>query len=227
MTTLGNRRGMTLIEVLATMILLSLTVAVGGAALTAVVDGQERMEEASLDVERAAAIRDQIHSWIAAGTITTNITGTPIAGNSANLTITNPDGTPAIVPAVVSAPALNFTTTADNPARSPTATMRLFIDDDDVTPEMGLTLEYRASNTAPWRRMQLEPNITYLTIEFLDNVTGFWYEASQANGATARAVRITLAGADDVYFPGILSLPIIQTMNPTAVNNPTAEEPVQ
>ncbi len=222
-----NRRGLTLVEVLATMILLSLTVMIGGAALESIVDGEERMKEASIDVERAAAIRDLIHSWIAAGTITTQITGTPIAGTSANLDITNADGTPAIMQAVVSTAALNFTTTADNPARSPSATMRLFIDDDEVTPEVGLTLEYRASTTAPWRRMQLEPTITYLTIEFLDNVTGFWYEASQANGATARAVRITLAGSDDVYYPGILSLPIIQTMNPTAVNNPVAEEGAQ
>jgi hypothetical protein len=114
--------------------------------------------------------------------------------------------------AVAAGDEVTFVTTAPNPANAPSVRMRLFVDGDSNTPETGLTLEYQASNSTPLRRIQLEPTIGVLKVEFLDQRTNRWLESTQAAAFTPIAVRISMQPYDGGSLPGILQLPMIFPM---------------
>ncbi|MBK7596060.1 MAG: general secretion pathway protein GspK [Gemmatimonadetes bacterium] len=114
-----------------------------------------------------------------------------------------------MTPAVISGDELRFTTTADNPAGAPSATMRLFIDDDEKTPEVGLTVEYQANAQSPLQRQQLDAGISGITVEYLDSRTNRWYPAVGAAAITPRAMRLTLVAAEGDSLPGLLSVPLV------------------
>ena len=204
----SDRRGVTLVELLVSLLILSMLVTAGNAAITMLIEYRERLETASVDAERASALRDLITSWLAAAT-TVNTTPTPNTGLNSSQTPTYINGQLSVNPASVSGHDLRFTTAAETPAHAPTTIMRLFVDDDDNTAETGLTLEYQVNAQSPRARVQLDPTIAELYVEFLSTNTNDWVEAPDATGVQARAVRVTLYGREDREVSGIVSLPII------------------
>jgi len=216
------RRGMTLMELIVALALTGLMAAMGVATFGSIIDHRRVIVASTSDTERAAALRDQVRTWLLAGTVQIQTGGVPRGGGRAT-TVTTPtvaggrsattaSGTAAVSAAVSSGDELTFTTTAPNPADAPSVRMRLFIDADDNTPESGLTLEFQASTSLPLQRIELERSIGALTVEFLDQRTNQWIASSQAAAITPIALRLSLHGYDNTRVPGILEVPMIFPM---------------
>ena len=90
--------------------------------------------------------------------------------------------------------------------------MRFFVDGDAGTLERGLTVEYQSSNLSPLQRMQLEPAVGVLKVEFLDQRTNRWRPASEAATIQPIAVRVSMLPPEHGTLPAILQLPIIVRM---------------
>jgi len=164
--------------------------------------------------ERAAALRELVHSWLESGTITVQQGGLPrgFGRSGASLRTVSASGTAAVqsvTPAVVTGDVLAFTTLAPNPANAPQAMMKLFVDDDPTTAEVGLTVEYQASAQSPLLRRQLEGSIDSLVIEYLDARTSRWYPAKDAATITPRAVRLHLHADQASEFAALLAMPMM------------------
>jgi prepilin-type N-terminal cleavage/methylation domain-containing protein len=233
MTARARRDGMTLMELVIALVITGMMAVMGTATLSSIIDHRHSLLTGTGELERASALRDQIRTWMLSGTVqivTGGATrglgraGTTISANSITFTgATNaaaaiPGGMPGstlnngITSAVAGGDEITFVTTADNPAHSPSARMRLFIDADASTPETGLTLEYQASTATPLERIQLEPTIGVLKVEFLDQRTNQWLESTQVAAITPIAVRLTMQPYDGGRLPGILQLPLIFPM---------------
>jgi prepilin-type N-terminal cleavage/methylation domain-containing protein len=222
-----SRGGMTLMELVIALVITGMMAVMGTATLSSIIDHRRSILTGTGELERASALRDQIRTWMLSGTVQIVSGGAsaglgrraaPIAAPqiAAPPTTTGMSGigtsTPAITAAVAGGDEITFVTTAQNPADSPTARMRLFIDADPSTPETGLTLEYQASTATPLQRIQLEPTIGVLKVEFLDQRTNQWFESTQAAAITPIAVRLTMQPYDGGRLPGILQLPLIFPM---------------
>ncbi len=206
-------RGMMLLELVIALVITGLMAAVGYAAFGGIIDHHRRIEEASITTERASALRETIHGWLEAGTVTVQQGGMPqgLARGGRSLQTVSASGTAAVQsvsPAVVTGDVLSFTTQADNPANAPNAIMKLFVDDDPTTPEVGLTVEYQASQQSPLLRRELEPSIDSLVIEYLDSRTSRWYPAKDVATISPKAVRLHLHAYQGATFAPLLSMPM-------------------
>jgi prepilin-type N-terminal cleavage/methylation domain-containing protein len=209
-----SRAGMTLLELVISLVITGLMAGVGYSAFGGIIDHQKRIEAASVTTERASALRETIHAWLESGTVTIQQGGLPqgFGRGGRSLQTVSANGTAAVqsvTPAVVTGDVLSFTTQAPNPANAPQATMKLFIDDDPTTPETGLTVEYQASAQSPLLRRQLETSIDSLVVEYLDNRTNRWYVAKDAATITPKAVRVTMHALPGSAFGPLLSMPMM------------------
>lgn len=208
-----STRGMMLLELVIALVITGLMAAVGYAAFGGIIDLHQRIEEASITTERAAALRETIHSWLEAGTVTVQQGGLPqgMGRGGRSVRTVSASGTAAVqsvTPAVVTGDVLSFTTQADNPAGAPRAIMKLFVDDDPTTPETGLTVEYQASAQSPLLRRELEPSIDSLVIEYLDSRTSRWHPAKDVATISPKAVRLYLHAYQGTAFAPLLSMPM-------------------
>jgi len=204
-----NRRGMTLMELLVGLALTGAMATMGAAAFGSIIDHRRIIKESTVEMERAAALREQLRNWIGGGQVLIQQGGGPRLGRSS---ATAMPGSQTITAAVAAGDELTVNTSAPNPAGTPTTRMRFFVDGDDGTPERGLTVEYQASNASPLQRMQLEPSIGTLVVEFLDQRTNRWRPASEAATIQPIAVRVALLPPEHATLPAILQLPMIFPM---------------
>ncbi|MFI5244163.1 MAG: prepilin-type N-terminal cleavage/methylation domain-containing protein [Gemmatimonadales bacterium] len=228
------RSGMTLMELVIALAITGLVAAAGTATLGAIVDHKLVIVRGSADVERAVALREQLHEWFASGEVLIQSGGLPRVGNSAGSAIganslvrnlntsgtslnSSTSATTAVTAAASTGDELTFTTTAPNPAMTPSVRIRLFVDNDLSTVERGLTIEYQASTQAPLQRLELERSIGSMKVEFLDQRTTRWYESTEAATITPIAFRLTLLPPDGGKLPRILQLPFIFHMGQPAV----------
>ena len=221
-------------ELVVALVITGLMAVMGTATLGSIIDHRRVIVSGTGEMERASALRDQLRTWMLSGTVqivtggasaglgrrtapiaAPSIASAPTATGAATGIPGMPGSTstaPAITAAVAGGDEITFVTTADNPAHSPSARMRLFIDADASTPETGLTLEYQASTATPLQRIQLEPSIGVLTVQFLDQRTNQWFESTQAAAITPIAVKVSMQAYDGGRIPGILQLPLIFPM---------------
>ncbi len=216
-----TRRGMTLMELVVGLAITGMMAAMGAAAFGSIVDHHKIILRSTSEMERASALREQIRSWLISGSIQLNTGGAP--GRGLGRTVIFPSAAAAsplmngssangITAAAAAGDEITFVTTAPNPADAPSVRMRLFVDGDANTPESGLTLEYQPSTNTPLKRIQLEPSIGILTVEYLDQRTNRWIESTQVAAFTPIAVRITMQPYDGGKIQPILQLPIIFPM---------------
>ena len=215
--TMRARRGMTLMELVIGLAITGMMAAAGAGAFESIIAHRATIRDASISTERAAALRDLLHVWIAAGTIQIPRGGGP-RGLTRGLGATAPTrggvtgtmNTAAVSAAQASGDELTFTTSALNPSLVGSVRIRLYIDADDNTPERGLTMEYQANLQQPIARRMLDSAIDTLKVEFLDQRTNRWLRASEAATITNPvAVRVTLLPASTDTVPAILELPMI------------------
>jgi prepilin-type N-terminal cleavage/methylation domain-containing protein len=216
-----TRKGMTLMELVVALVITGMMAAIGAATLSSIIDHRRIIVASTGELERASALRDQLRTWMLSGTVQITTGGATrglgrtgfVAPNAAQ--IPSGSGTMAntgVTAAVAGGDEITFVTTAPNPANAPSTRMRLFIDADPSTPESGLTLEYQPSTAAPLKRIQLEPSIGVLKVEFLDQRTNQWFESTQASAISPTAVRLSMQPFDGGRLPGILELPLIFPM---------------
>jgi type II secretory pathway pseudopilin PulG len=221
------RLGMTLMELTIALVITGLMATAGAETFRSIIDRQEELVRATAATERAAALRETIHSWLVSGEVLISSGGAPQGASRSpggggsmgrsSTTATQPQSGNAtgtqqgVTAAQAVGDELDFTTRAPNPADAPQARMRLFIDGDESTAETGLTLEYQADTHTPLQRTELEPAVDSMVVEYLDTRTNRWYPASEAATIQPRAVRLTLLSTADT-LPGILTLPMIIPM---------------
>ncbi len=233
------RRGMTLMELTVGVALTGMMAIIGAAAFTSIIDHRRMILEATIETERAAALRDMLRSWINSASIqitTTNAQQTQsrtfgASGIQMSVTttrinpITGSSSTPVGVTAAVSTgEELTFITNALTPALTPRTRVRLFVDGDPATPEVGLTIEYQSSTAAPLQRMQLDSTIVAMSVQFLDRTTNLWYSSTQAATIQPIATRIWFPASDDVYVPPLLQYPMIFVIGQTAAQQATTPQ---
>lgn len=213
------RKGMTLMELVVALVITGMMAAIGAATFSSIIDHRRIIVGSTSELERASALRDQIRTWMLSGqvqvttggatrglgraTAAAPIASTQIQSGSSSMANTG------VTAAVAGGDEITFITTAPNPANAPSVRMRLFIDADPNTPESGLTLEYQPSTATPLKRIQLEPSIGVLTVEFLDQRLNQWVESTQAASITPIAVRLSMQPYDGGRLPAILQVPLI------------------
>ena len=227
--TLGSRRqraGMTLLELMAAIVLTGIMATVGTAAFTSIIDHRTTIHTATVEVERAAATRDLLQSWVAGGTIQMQLGGGPQVSNRGSISRNAPQEIVGVVAAVIEGDQLNFTTTGPTPALSAETRVRLFIDTDESTPERGLTMEFQPSTATPLQRLQLDSAITMMTVEMLDVRTNRWVPSKEAATVQPRAVRVTFTPEEGQVMPALLQLPFVfRVGDPAAPATQAAVQP--
>lgn len=223
-------------ELMVAIAITGMMTAAGYGAFASLIDHRRALREATAQIERAAALREQIDGWLALGRVELPQGGGPTGGTTGGAAgarsaaggatrtagvgtgRTMPNGT-ASAAAQTNAVAvdpdadLTLTTTASTPATAPSTRLRLYVDGDPNTPERGLCIEYQTSPTVPIVRRELDSTVTAMTVEFLDGTTHRWLRASQGATPPALAVRVTLSSADPARvdsLPAILRLPIVR-----------------
>ena len=210
----ARRRGMTLIELVVGVVITGVMAAIGTAAFGSLIDQRRVIVQATVEVERAVALREMLRHWIGAGAIAPQAQqlrvagarsgGTPLARQRSAAT-----AEPLLLPAISTGPELRFTTSALAWSGVPNIPVRLFVDGDESTPERGLTIEYQASPQAPLFRRQLDSTITGLRVEYLDRSTGRWVDEQDGLVARRLAARLTLLGDPSAPLPAILGTPLL------------------
>jgi prepilin-type N-terminal cleavage/methylation domain-containing protein len=200
-----SRRGMTLMELMVGLVITGAMATIGAAAFGSIIDHRRIIKESTVDMERASALRDQLRLWIGSGTVLIQTGGVPNIGGRASAMTSNT----TISAAAGTGDEISVNTTAANPANAPSLRMRIFIDGDEGTPERGLTIEYQTSNQAPLQRLQLEPSIGGLKVEYLDQRTNRWRPSSEAATIQPIAVRVWLLPRAGGQLPAILQVPMV------------------
>ena len=208
-----NRSGMTLMELIVGLVLTGVMAAMGTAAFGSIIDHRKIIQASTIEMERAAALRETLRLWLASGTVQIRQGGGPRGLRGSAVTASpSASGTAAVSAAQASGDEITFTTSAPNPAMAPSVRIRLFIDGDAGTPEAGLSIEYQTSAATPLQRRQLDPSIGTMTVEFLDARTHRWFASTQASTISPTAVRVALYPVEGGTLPAILQLPLIFPM---------------
>jgi prepilin-type N-terminal cleavage/methylation domain-containing protein len=213
-TTMRRRAGMTLMELVIGLAITGMMAAAGAGAFSSIIDHRRIIRDASAATERAAALREMLHSWLVAGTVQIQQGGGPrgltrgIAGGAGAQSRAG-NNTASVSTAQAIGDEVSFTTTALNPSLLAAVRIRLYIDGDANTPEKGLTIEYQPNLQMPLVRRMLDSTIDTLKVEFLDTRTGRWFRSTEAATIRPRAFRLTLLGGEHGQLPPILSLPMI------------------
>ncbi len=211
------RPGMTLMELVIGLAITGMMAAAGAGAFASIIDHRHILRDATATTERAAALRDLIHTWAAAGTVQMQIGGGP-RGLSSGAAGAGRGGGPSgmslasVTPAQAGGDELRLTTSAFNPTMQANVTLRLYIDVDASTPEKGLTVEYQPNPQVPLARTMLDSTIDTLRVEYLDGRLNRWFPASQAATiGQVIGVRVTLIPNPKIPVSPIVSLPMIFT----------------
>ncbi|MDA1081529.1 MAG: type II secretion system protein [Gemmatimonadetes bacterium] len=213
------RSGMTLLELIVALSILAMMTIAGAVAFGMTIDRQETIREASVDVERAAALRETLRQWILQGDPQVTTGGAPRGGRGGGtggrqLASVAPGArgtsatTAGVTAAVSTGNELTVVTNGPNPLMAANVRIRIFVDADDDTPEQGLVIEYQASTQTPLLRRELDPSVGDLAIEFYDQRTGRWIPSTEAATGQLIALRIAMIAADGFVLPRLLELPL-------------------
>jgi prepilin-type N-terminal cleavage/methylation domain-containing protein len=104
-----------------------------------------------------------------------------------------------------------FPTTARTPLNELTTTVRLFVDTDDQTPDVGLMAELASANLAAAPRlMSIAPSVVSMEIKYLPEADGTadWVDGWIGRESLPRGMEIRLTAAAGDSLPPLLRLPI-------------------
>jgi prepilin-type N-terminal cleavage/methylation domain-containing protein len=199
-----RRAGFTLLEVLVGLIIASIALTAGFAALTFVADRAQAAEVATLEALEGATTRALLVDWL-----------TGARGRSPNRagSFQGQDGEAQ----GLDTDELIFPTTARTPLHVPNTLIRLYIDEDDETPERGLVAEMIERLQDEPRRFELVPSAARLTLRYLPDMAGApgieWLDGwITTQTRLPRAVEIVLEPARGDSLPVLLRYPIRVTM---------------
>ena len=213
------RRGMTLMELVIGLAITGMMASAGAVAFGAIIDHRKIVQHASVETERAAALRDMVRGWILAGNIQIQQGGGPrglnrgvgAAAAVASQATGGMNTAQSVSQAAASGDEITFTTSEINPSLLPNVRIRMYVDADDNTPQKGLTIEYQPNATMPLVRRMIDSTIDTLHVDFLDRRTNRWIESTQAATIQPMAARLTFASSVAKLSP-ILRIPMIFPM---------------
>lgn len=221
-----TRPGMTLMELVIAIVVTGFMATIGVATFVSMINHRRVILDATTETERAAALRETLRTWIGSGTIAIQAGGAPVGRAGAAATLSSMQQS-TITAAVATGDEITFTTNALTPAMTPNVRVRLFVDGDPNTLEVGLTMEYQNSTQSPLQRKQIDPMFTdaygnpqaiqAITVEFLDQRTGLWYPYSEAITIQPIAARVSFPPVDGTLPPPrLLQLPMVFVMTQQA-----------
>jgi prepilin-type N-terminal cleavage/methylation domain-containing protein len=196
-----TRGGFTLVEVLVGLTVAGLALTAGFTALAFVNDRSAEAERASVEALEGSAPREMLADWLAGARLQ--------ASNRAGV-FDGIDGEDQ----GKDSDELTFPTTARTPLGVRNAVVRLFIDEDDETPERGLVAEMRERLQDDVRRVELVPQAATLQIRYLPNTPDAveWLDNWQGQGELPRAIVLTLTPVSGDSLPLMLRLPLRVTL---------------
>lgn len=196
-----SRRGLTAIELMVALAVTGLAAAIGTATLGLLVDRRAPLREVSSPTERAAAVRRTLVAWLedAHGPLS------PLSGNTVaafELLDLKRRGHPA--------DELLFTTSAPTPLGTSDALVRLYVDDDQRTPERGLVAELTAWPGDRPLRMELDGAVTGMEVLCLTDLggSGKWLPSFLSSQAVPRGIELRLRSTQLAPLDPLLQLPI-------------------
>ena len=189
-----GRAGFTLVEVVVALAVGGIVVLTGFATLATLRDRSEHAVEATTAVLEGATARATLIDWLSGARLQATELSAAFVGLDAGET-----GLPS--------DELTFPTRARTPLGTPTTVVRLLVDTDIETPEVGLVAELVGSLLVEPYRMQVLPEVTGMRIRYLPDVAGTveWAESWMGQNQLPRAVEVQLEGGS---LPPLLLLPI-------------------
>lgn len=196
-----TRRGLTAVELMVALAVTGLAAAIGTATLALLVDHRAPLREVSSRNERAAAVRRTLVAWLedAHGPLS------PLSGSTVaafELLDLKRRGH--------AADELLFTTSAPTPLGTSDALVRLYVDDDERTPERGLVAELTAWPGDRPLRVQLDSAVTGMEVLCLTDLSGSgkWLPSFLSPQAVPRGIQLQLQSAAMAPIDPLLQLPI-------------------
>jgi prepilin-type N-terminal cleavage/methylation domain-containing protein len=192
-----RRAGFTLVELLVGLTVASLALAAGFATLSFVHDRGQQSEAATRVAVAGATQRALLMDLLA------NARLRAPAGEQFEGIDQEEDG--------LERDLLMFPTTAETPLDGPFTVVRLLIDTDPETPEVGLVAELTGVVLgAEPRRMELVPEAQSLSIRYLSGVPGEidWSDGWTGRNQLPRGVEIVIEPVPGDTLPALLRLPL-------------------
>jgi prepilin-type N-terminal cleavage/methylation domain-containing protein len=200
----NRRAGFTLLEVLVGLIIASIALTAGFSTLTFVGDRARMAEAATLQALEGATTRALLVEWLAGARGRAPNRAGSFQGHDGEAQGLDTDE-------------LIFPTTARTPLHVPNTLVRLYIDEDDETPERGLVAEMIERLQDEPRRFELVPSAARLVLRYLPDMGGTagieWVDGwLMPQTRLPRAVEIVLEPAQGDSLPLLLRYPIRITM---------------
>jgi prepilin-type N-terminal cleavage/methylation domain-containing protein len=192
-----NRAGFTLVEVLVGLVVGGIVMLAGFAAVSTVQDRSLHAREATTSALEGATARTLLVNWLSTATL---------QGSEIGVLFEGLDATEQGLPS----DEITFPTRFRTPLRVPMTGVRLFVDADPETGEVGLVAEMVGAVDDVPIRMELAPQVTGLLIRYLPVAEGpvEWAESWVGQQSLPRAVEITLLYDPEDPLPPLLRLPI-------------------
>lgn len=199
---MNARPGLTLVEVVVTLVVAGLAMASGYAALSLLVDRRTQVRDTIADAVAGAELRATLESWIGGAELTVEEDLTEFRGL---------DGHHRGVPD----DALTLYTSATTAATETGSMIRLFVDRSDSSRTTGLTLEVLPQGARASRFLELDARIISLDIRYLSAHLGApeWSNSWVSSSILPRAVEVRLAASSPDSLPALLRLPILVPVN--------------
>jgi len=194
-------RGFTLIEVLVGMTVAALALTAGFATLGIVGERADRAERATVAALSGAATRDLLTQWLAGAQQRAPRRGEYFQGLDSDEQGTESDE-------------LIFPTTARTPLGIGVTVIRLFVDSDAGTPEVGLVAEMWERRTDERRTIQLFPSVGAIELSYLPDVPEAveWLPSWISTRRMPMAVELQLIAQRGDTLPALLRYPIRQPL---------------
>jgi prepilin-type N-terminal cleavage/methylation domain-containing protein len=191
------RRGFTLIELLVGLTVSALALTAGFAALAFVGDRAKQAEAATVTALEGVAARELLVEWLTGARLR--------AGNAGSF-----QGTDNEERGGLADDQLMFPTTARTPLHVRNTVVRLYVDRDDETPEVGLVAELTERIQDEPRRIELVPQVIGLDIHYLPEAADAfeWLPDWLGRNQLPRAVELVLQVSARDTLPPLLRYPI-------------------
>lgn len=193
----GRRPGFTLVEVLVGLTVAALALGAAFSTLTFVGDRSRDAEIAATTALEGAVARELLVDWLSGARFRASNRAGEFQGLDADENGLENDE-------------LILPTTALTPLHASTTIVRLFIDEDEETPERGLVAELTERAQDEPMRVELVPGAVRLDLAFLPDVPDAeeWLPGWISQGGLPRAIELSLSAAPGDSLPPLLRLPI-------------------
>lgn len=201
MTRMKNRSGMTLIELMIGLVIMSAAVAAGYATFSSIVDQRQRMKTFVDDVSRGANIRRTLSTWLESGFIIMSSGAAPRNGLQIGSGAARDE--------------LQFLTRAKTPLESDLTKVALYVNNSNAAVPPGLVAEFVGLGgiTQEPVVISIDPTVSAIRVEYLVNQDGGirrWSTADEGlqPGIPPVAVRISFVSRDMLSLTTLLRIPL-------------------